>query len=234
MGTTDSACGCWRGAGGGWGECSSLGEPLLLWPQVYYKRADMAIGSLTINEERSEIVDFSVPFVETGISVMVARSNGTVSPSAFLGAARVGGAGSGAEGPTVRLWCRVGAGGEWVNGGPIVRDRKTRKAGWLMPSGLGQQSQGGSSLGHWRNPKVWETVLVSDSSRKSACVGQPPVLGCMPGAGVPLQSWPSQNACGGPAGTYRVGLTASRPGAEEGIQLGFFLLCGLGRVTDPL
>lgn len=53
--------------------------------QVVYKRADMAIGSLTINEERSEIIDFSVPFVETGISVMVARSNGTVSPSAFLG-----------------------------------------------------------------------------------------------------------------------------------------------------
>lgn len=49
------------------------------------KRADMAIGSLTINEERSEVIDFSVPFVETGISVMVSRSNGTVSPSAFLG-----------------------------------------------------------------------------------------------------------------------------------------------------
>ena len=53
--------------------------------KVVYKRADMAIGSLTINEERSEVVDFSVPFVETGISVMVSRSNGTVSPSAFLG-----------------------------------------------------------------------------------------------------------------------------------------------------
>uniref|UniRef100_UPI00398F18EA glutamate receptor ionotropic, NMDA 2C-like n=1 Tax=Pristiophorus japonicus TaxID=55135 RepID=UPI00398F18EA len=52
--------------------------------EVFYQRADMAIGSLTINEERSEIVGFSVPFVETGISVMVARSNGTVSPSAFL------------------------------------------------------------------------------------------------------------------------------------------------------
>lgn len=63
-------------------------EPLSLL-QVYYKRADMAIGSLTINEERSEIVDFSVPFVETGISVMVARSNGTVSPSAFLGESHV-------------------------------------------------------------------------------------------------------------------------------------------------
>ncbi|XP_028990049.1 glutamate receptor ionotropic, NMDA 2C-like isoform X2 [Betta splendens] len=55
--------------------------------EVVYGRAHMAIGSLTINEERSEIIDFSVPFVETietGISVMVARSNGTVSPSAFL------------------------------------------------------------------------------------------------------------------------------------------------------
>ncbi|XP_068118241.1 glutamate receptor ionotropic, NMDA 2C [Hyperolius riggenbachi] len=52
--------------------------------EVYYQRAHIAIGSLTINEERSEIVDFSVPFVETGISVLVSRSNGTVSPSAFL------------------------------------------------------------------------------------------------------------------------------------------------------
>ncbi|NXS80733.1 NMDE3 protein, partial [Erpornis zantholeuca] len=52
--------------------------------EVFYRRADMAIGSLTINEERSEIIDFSVPFVETGISVMVSRSNGTVPPSAFL------------------------------------------------------------------------------------------------------------------------------------------------------
>lgn len=55
--------------------------------QVVYKKAVMAVGSLTINEERSEVIDFSVPFVETGISVMVSRSNGTVSPSAFLGKA---------------------------------------------------------------------------------------------------------------------------------------------------
>ena len=52
---------------------------------MVYKKAIMAVGSLTINEERSEAIDFSVPFVETGISVMVSRSNGTVSPSAFLG-----------------------------------------------------------------------------------------------------------------------------------------------------
>ncbi|XP_035510890.1 glutamate receptor ionotropic, NMDA 2A [Morone saxatilis] len=52
--------------------------------EVVYKKAVMAVGSLTINEERSEVIDFSVPFVETGISVMVSRSNGTVSPSAFF------------------------------------------------------------------------------------------------------------------------------------------------------
>lgn len=61
----------------------------------------MAIGSLTINEERSEIIDFSVPFVETGISVMVARSNGTVSPSAFLGEVWVISEGSEHNGPGV-------------------------------------------------------------------------------------------------------------------------------------
>ncbi|XP_016327092.1 glutamate receptor, ionotropic, N-methyl D-aspartate 2B, b isoform X3 [Sinocyclocheilus anshuiensis] len=52
--------------------------------EVALKNAHMAVGSLTINEERSEVIDFSVPFIETGISVMVSRSNGTVSPSAFL------------------------------------------------------------------------------------------------------------------------------------------------------
>lgn len=63
----------------------TLHTPLFFAVQVVSNRADMAIGSLTINEERSEVVEFSVPFVETGISVMVSRSNGTVSPSAFLG-----------------------------------------------------------------------------------------------------------------------------------------------------
>lgn len=60
-------------------------HPPIAPPKVVYKKAVMAVGSLTINEERSEVIDFSVPFVETGISVMVSRSNGTVSPSAFLG-----------------------------------------------------------------------------------------------------------------------------------------------------
>ncbi|KAJ3615107.1 hypothetical protein NHX12_018675 [Muraenolepis orangiensis] len=54
------------------------------WNGLVGENAHMAVGSLTINEERSEVIDFSVPFIETGISVMVSRSNGTVSPSAFL------------------------------------------------------------------------------------------------------------------------------------------------------
>ncbi|KAK7880145.1 hypothetical protein WMY93_033186 [Mugilogobius chulae] len=51
---------------------------------VVYRRADMAIGSLTINEERSEIIDFSVPFVETGNQRHGRPQQRTVSPSAFL------------------------------------------------------------------------------------------------------------------------------------------------------
>uniref|UniRef100_A0A672IHT1 Glutamate receptor n=1 Tax=Salarias fasciatus TaxID=181472 RepID=A0A672IHT1_SALFA len=66
------------------GSCKKSNSVTLSACQVVYKKAVMAVGSLTINEERSEVIDFSVPFVETGISVMVSRSNGTVSPSAFL------------------------------------------------------------------------------------------------------------------------------------------------------
>lgn len=67
-------------------KCHNFSKPFRCFlDQVVTKNALMAVGSLTINEERSEVIDFSVPFIETGISVMVSRSNGTVSPSAFLG-----------------------------------------------------------------------------------------------------------------------------------------------------
>ncbi|XP_035694306.1 glutamate receptor ionotropic, NMDA 2B-like [Branchiostoma floridae] len=51
---------------------------------IVAEKADMAVASLTINEERYEYMDFSAPFVETGISVLVNRRKGSVSPSAFL------------------------------------------------------------------------------------------------------------------------------------------------------
>ena len=47
--------------------------------------ADMAMTSLTITPERSEMIDFSVPFLETGIAVIVPVRDGVISPTAFLG-----------------------------------------------------------------------------------------------------------------------------------------------------
>eukprot|EP00058_Branchiostoma_floridae_P022657 XP_002608147.1 hypothetical protein BRAFLDRAFT_91374 [Branchiostoma floridae] len=46
--------------------------------------AQMALGSITITKERATVVDFSMPFVETGISVMTRRRKGVVPATAFL------------------------------------------------------------------------------------------------------------------------------------------------------
>nr|XP_002733263.1 PREDICTED: glutamate receptor ionotropic, NMDA 2B [Saccoglossus kowalevskii] len=48
-------------------------------------RADAAIGAVRITEERSEVVDFSTPFISTGISVLVKKKDGEIPNSAFLG-----------------------------------------------------------------------------------------------------------------------------------------------------
>ncbi|XP_074647823.1 glutamate receptor ionotropic, NMDA 2B-like isoform X2 [Tubulanus polymorphus] len=48
------------------------------------KQGDMVMTSLKITPERSEVVDFSVPFLETGITIIVAIRDGVISPTAFL------------------------------------------------------------------------------------------------------------------------------------------------------
>lgn len=52
---------------------------------LIHNEADMAIGALSITPERSLAVDFSIPFLQTGIAIIVAIREGVISPTAFLG-----------------------------------------------------------------------------------------------------------------------------------------------------
>ena len=47
--------------------------------------ADISVTSLKITPERSKQIEFSVPFLETGITIIVAVRDGVISPTAFLG-----------------------------------------------------------------------------------------------------------------------------------------------------
>ncbi|CAL4135296.1 unnamed protein product, partial [Meganyctiphanes norvegica] len=47
-------------------------------------KADMIMASLKINSQRDEVLDFTVPYLDTGITIVVAKRTGIISPTAFL------------------------------------------------------------------------------------------------------------------------------------------------------
>ncbi|ESP03117.1 hypothetical protein LOTGIDRAFT_137890 [Lottia gigantea] len=88
------------------------------------KVADMAITSLKITPERSQVVDFSGPFLETGITIIVSLREGAISPTAFL------------EPYDYPAWCLILLFSVHATGASIFIYE------WLSPYGL---NQGGKS-----------------------------------------------------------------------------------------
>ncbi|XP_059159677.1 glutamate receptor ionotropic, NMDA 2B-like [Physella acuta] len=67
-----------------WGNKNSDGNWDGIVGDLVHGKADMAVASMTIDEDRSTAINFSVPYMETGITFIVAIREGAISATAFL------------------------------------------------------------------------------------------------------------------------------------------------------